>query len=427
MRTNTISVLLMLCACFSVMAQSTSLETKLVLAQDDMRMKNYRAATRSLHWLMTNAPEHSKSIYIMAYKAYEKAAEKATDKAEKAMLLDSMMLSYRLKEKQFGLSALEKNNLAFRYYKYFKKDASKYPDAIKAYQEVYKSPESVINNNIVSYMSLIRAYQTKANAFDVKELMGLHTQVSKVIDMKRAAGVDATKLGKYTDAVDQIFLQTVKPVLNCEAIGDLSSEMSADNMDFTKIIFSWAFEFGCTDEDYFMASAKLMANDAEYATPGIIKIVAQREAANGNYDEAISWYEKSMPMWEDDMKRASIQMDMAKVFVLQGKKASARTAAFKAAELDAGEASRAYSFVANLYMGSFDDCAEEHSQVEDRTIFMAAYDLFEKAGDTAGMQSAQAQFPTVSQAHQETYEAGTMLDVGCWINVKTKLRTRKSN
>lgn len=427
MRTNTISVLLLLCACFSAMAQSGSLETKLVLAQDDMRLKNYRSATHSLHWLLTNAPEHSKSIYIMAYKAYEKAAMASTDKAEKVVLLDSMMLSYRLKEKQFGLTDLEKNNLAFRYYKYFRKNVSKYPEAISAYQEIYKSPESVINNNLVSYMSIVRAYQTKSSPFDVKELMGIHTQVSKVIGMKRAAGESEAKLTKYTDAVDQIFLQTVKPVLNCDAIGDLSSEMSADNMDFTKIIFSWAFEFSCTDRDYFMTAAKLMANDPEYATAGIVKIVAQREAANGNYDEAISWYKKSLPLWEDDIKRASTHMDMAKVFILQDKKALARSAAFKAAELDAGEASSAYSFVANLYMGSFNDCADEHSQVEDRAIFMAAYDLFEKANDQTGMQNAQAQFPTASQAHQETYDVGTTLDVGCWINVKTKLRTRKSN
>lgn len=427
MRTNTISVLLLLCACFSVMAQSDPLKTKLVLAQDDMRLKNYRSATHSLHWLLTNAPEHSKSIYIMAYKAYEKSALVSEDKAEKAVLLDSMMLSYRLKEKQFGLTDLEKNNLAFRYYKYFRKDASKYPEAISAYQEIYKSPETVINNNLVSYMSLVRAYQAKASAFDVKELMGIHTQVSKVIDMKSKAGENEAKLTKYTNAVDQIFLQTVKPVLNCDAIGDLSSEMSADNMDFTKIIFSWAFEFSCTDRDYFMTAAKLMANDPEYATAGIVKIVAQREAADGNYDSAIYWYKKSLPLWEDDIKRASTHMDMAKVFVLQGKKANARTAAFKAAELDAGEASIAYSFVANLYMGSFDDCAEEYDEVRDRAVFMAAYDMFEKAGDKPGMKNALAQMPTASQAFSKDLYEGDPVDVGCWINVKTKLRTRKSN
>jgi hypothetical protein len=112
---------------------------------------------------------------------------------------------------------------------------------------------------------------------------------------------------------------------------------------------------------------------------------------------------------------------------LDKNKAKAREAAFKAADLEQAEAAAAYSFVANLYMGSFEDCAEGYSQIDDRAIFMAAYDLFKKAGDTAGMQSAQEQFPTTSQAFTETYEEGAVLDVGCWINVKTKLRTRKSN
>lgn len=427
MRTNTISVLLMLCACFSVMAQTPPLDTKLVLAQDDMRLKNYRAATHSLHWLMTNAPEHSASIYIMAYKAYEQAATASNDKAEKAVLLDSMMLSYRLKEKQFGLTDLEKNNLAFRYYKYFRKDASKYDKAISAYQEIYKSPESVINNNLVSYMSIVRAYQSKTKAFDVKALMAIHKEVSKVIGMKEAAGEDASKIKKYTDAVDQIFFQTVKPVLNCNAIKELAAAGGEHDIEYTKMIFAWSLEFGCSNEDFFDGIVTIMGNHPETANAGILRLLAQKAVAAEKYDEAIGWYTKSLPMWENDEQRAGIYMDMARVHLLQKDKSQARAAAFKSAELDAGEAARALSFVANLYMSSFEECAEKYSQIDDRAIFIAAYDLFEKAGDNAGMQAAREQFPTKEQAFTATYEEGDIIDVGCWVNVKVKLRTRPSN
>lgn len=427
MRTNTISVLLLLCACFSAIAQSPALDTKLVMAQDDLRLKNYRAATHSLHWLLTNAPSHSKSIYIMAYKAYEKAAVASTYKAEKAILLDSMMLSYRLKEAQFGLTDLEKNNVAFRYYKYFRKDASKHPEAISAYQEIYKSPETVINNNLVSYMSLVRAYQAKTKIYDVKELMAIHTQVSKVIDMKRAAGENETKLSKYTDAVDQIFFQTVKPVLNCDAIEELATAGGDHDIEYTKMIFAWSLEFSCTGNDFFVDIVTKMANNPETANPGILKLLAQKAVEAGKHEEAIDWYTKSLPLWGNDEKRAGIQMDMARVHLLKKDKANARSAAFKAAELDAGEAARALSFVANLYMGSFEECAEKYSQIDDRAIFIAAYDLFEKAGDTAGMQAAREQFPTKEQAFTATYEEGDIIDVGCWINVKVKLKTRPSN
>lgn len=426
MKTKTISILVMLCACISVFAQN-EIDTKLVLAQDDMRMQDYRAATRSLHWLMTNAPQQSKSIYIMAYKGYEKAAEKSTDKAEKAMLLDSMMLSYRLKEVQFGLTDLEKNNYAFRFYKYFRKDASKLPEALEAYKGIYKSPETVINNNLVTYMSLIRSYQAKTKGYDVKELMSIRGQMANVINMKISEGGDLKRLKKYSDTIEKLFFETVKPVLNCNAIEELAKDAADHDIEYTKMIFSWSYEFGCTDTDFFVEAATTIANDPDAGTPGIMKILAQIAAAERDYEKAIYWYEKSLPMWENDMKRAQVYMSMAKVHLLDKKKSKARTAAFNATEFEPAEAAAAYSFVANLYMASFEECAEGYSQVDDRAIFMAAYDLFQKAGDTAGMQSAQAQFPTTSQAFSETYEEGARIDVSCWINVKTKLRTRKSN
>ena len=337
------------------------------------------------------------------------------------------MLTYRLKEAQFGLTDLEKNNYAFRFYKYYKKDASKYEAALKAYEEVYESPETVINNNLVSYMALIRTYQAETKAYDVKDLMKRRAQMAKVIQLKTSAGGDLKKLNRYNTAIENMFFQTVKPVLNCDAINELSQDAANQDIQYTKMIFSWALEFGCTDEDFFITIATALANDEQEGTPGIMKILAQRAAANGNYDESILWYTKSLPKWDTDSKRANTYMSMAKVYSLDKNKAKAREAAFKAADLEQAEAAAAYSFVANLYMGSFEDCAEGYSQIDDRAIFMAAYDLFKKAGDTAGMQSAQEQFPTTSQAFTETYEEGAVLDVGCWINVKTKLRTRKSN
>ena len=55
---------------------------------------------------------------------------------------------------------------------------------------------------------------------------------------------------------------------------------------------------------------------------------------------------------------------------------------------------------------------------------MAAYDLYKKAMDVDGMNAAKAQFPTRSQAFNEKYYDDETIDVGCWIQVKTKVKTR---
>ena len=359
----------------------------------------------------------------MAYKAYERAAGESDNQEEKAMLLDSMLIVYNLKEAQFGLTPLEKNNLALRYYKYFRKDPNRLAEGLQRYREVYQSPETVVNNNLASYMGLIRLYDQKVAPLSLFEIADAQEAIQQVIALRLKEGADATKMQRYSATTDKIFSEMVVGRLTCDFVSKVATDMGTD-LQNAKRVMAWSLEAGCTKETYFTDALEVIAGIEPNA--GITKILAQKAAAAERYAEAIDWYTQSLTLEEDDMKRAGIQMDMARVYALNGEKAPARSAAFKAIVLDAAQSAAANSFVANLYMSSFDDCAEQYNQVEDRAVFMAAYDLFKKAGDVAGMQAAQDQFPTRSEAHTANRVDGESIDVGCWINVKTTVKTRAS-
>lgn len=421
-----LACMLLLCLFVQLgMAQNPDKEltTKLVLAQDDVRLKNYRAATHSLHWLLTNAPDHNEAIYIMAYKAYEHAAEDAVDSKEKEVLLDSMLTVYLLKEQQFKLTRLEENNLAFRYYKYFKNDPVRLKEGFARFQKLYNSAGSIVNNNLAAYMALARSYHQNVQPLELNDLSEIREQIVSVIDRKLKNGADQERMSRNQAIVDQLFNELIDGRITCEYLSELSKNLDRENV--AAQVVGWSLDAGCTGERFFTDALEVLVKQ-DTTNIGAMKILAKKAAASEKYDKAIGWYQKIIPLEDTDVKKAADYLDLARVYALKSDKPQARAAAFKAVELDDTQLATAYSFVANLYMSSFDDCAEKNSIIEDRALFMAAYDLFKQAGNMEGMQAAQAQFPTRSQAHTEDLYEGNELAVGCWINVKTLLKTRPS-
>ena len=107
----------------------------------------------------------------------------------------------------------------------------------------------------------------------------------------------------------------------------------------------------------------------------------------------------------------------------RGQKQQARKFAEQASEIDPA-ANEPYNLLGNLYFHSFDDCKKSVSRTEDRAVYILAYMMYEKAGNTLQMQSCQDQFPSVEEIFNEGYEKGQSIPIGCWINLEVELATR---
>ena len=398
------------------------------LAVDNMGIKEYRAAANSINWLMTNAPGLYDGLYVNGYKAYEELSKSASGDEKKA-LLDSMVICYKLKEELYKLNTREKNNLAYRYYKYWKKDRSKIMEGLAAYESAYAhDANKVINNNLVSYMDMIRRAKAYGNDISDDKALEVYFQVNEVIDFKDNPNADHAKFDRYREAVSGLLLQTIgEDRLNCDFINEnLAPGLDQkEDIKLAKKVFSLLLSRECSDSPYFMKAAAIIQK--EEPTEGLAKVMAQRYAVAKDYDKAMEYYDMALELSADDSKRAELRLDIAKIFAGQGEKAKARNQAMEAAKLDSEVAKEAYAMVAGLYMGSFEDCAKQKSQVDDRAIFMLAYDMYQRAGDGAGMASAKAQFPTKSDVFTANKEEGQNISVGCWIQRSTKIKARASD
>ena len=87
----------------------------------------------------------------------------------------------------------------------------------------------------------------------------------------------------------------------------------------------------------------------------------------------------------------------------------------------------AYKIVGDLYMTSYNDCRQGVSKVDDRGVFLAAYKMYERAGDRKSMSNAEKQFPSMEEIFELSLKEGQNLTVGCWINETVTLKRRPAD
>jgi hypothetical protein len=127
---------------------------------------------------------------------------------------------------------------------------------------------------------------------------------------------------------------------------------------------------------------------------------------------------------ENNKQKGEVSLELAKVYAQSGRKAQARTLAKEAASLDSELTSSAYGLVGDLYMSSFNDCKAGESRAKDYSVFIAAYNAYQRAGDSKGMGSARARFPSKEELFTEGLTVGSSLSTGCWVGETVSLSTR---
>lgn len=399
---------------------------RFAISVDEMSVKRYDSAVWAVQWLEKNTPLLYDGLYINGYKAYEGLATDTKDEAQKGVYLDSMLYFFNKKEERFELTDREKNNRAYRYYKYWKTDKAKIGDGMAAYASAYENIGDVINNNIVSYMDMVRRFRAYGNEFSNNEVLEVYAQVMAAIEAKELNGGDPAKMERYRSTVNGLLTQIIGDDLNCEFIDkNLAPPLDqGEDIKLAKKVFGLLLGQGCSDSPYYIKSA-LMIQKAE-PTTGLAKAIAQKYYRDGDMENASAFYMEAVNMEEDYDKKASLYMDLAKLNLSKGEKNQARKYALEAVKLGGETEKEAYSFIGDMYMNSYNDCKKSVSQIDDRAVFMAAYDMYYRGGNYDGMARAKAQFPTVSDVFTANKEEGDAISVGCWIGIETKIRTRPS-
>lgn len=399
-------------------------EEKVVLYTDYMKQGNYEAAEKPLEWLLENAPDLNKSIYINGADIYEELAKKETDPAKKKEYIEKTLEMYDLRMKYFGDEADVLNRKANAAVKLLFRDKNEYDRLYDIFSKALEANgPKFAYYNIFPFMTVVKTQYEKGE-LENEQVIDIYDKLNEVIDKNvEAGGKYANKYKEQADKIDGLFMQTIS--VDCDFIANKmvpKMEQNPDDTDLAKKIIALSLASECTDRDYFTKAA--ITTFEKEPNAGLAKTIGERMMREGDTEEAMEFLQKAAELSESDEQKAEVYLSIATINLKEGNKSAARDYALKAAQTHESVASKAYNMVGNMYFTSHEQCKQGQDPVEDRATYIAAYEMYKKAGNAQNMQNAKEQFPSKEDVFTYNKEVGGQVTVGCWINETVTIRTR---
>lgn len=401
--------------------KATAME-KNALYSDMLNAERYEDSKAPLDWLLKEVPDLNPSIYIQGVKVYENLAGSATGQ-EQMNLQDSVVLLYDLRMKYFNDIENVTNRKASDAYNVWKNRKDKY----KELYEVQKEAMDLLGakgfiSNTTYYMDAVRRYKLTGGDITDLDVIAIYDQLQDVLDEMLENGGNESKIERSRDYIERFFSTTV--TIDCNIIDEKLYPKFLDNgkpvADAERIV-KFGLAGGCSDSDSFIDAAKIVhANTPEF---GLAKLIAIRSKAKDEYDAAEKYFKSALELTEDNIKKADIYLELADLASKRGLKSNARTLAYSALEADPST-TKAYILIGDLYFKSYAECKAGADVVKDRAVYIAAYEMYKKAGIATRMATAKEQFPSNEDIFSYNYEIGDSIEVGCWIGETVSVQIR---
>lgn len=387
---------------------------------DYMKSEQFVEATKPLHWLLVNAPELNESIYINGVNVYKGAADKTADAAQKLVYQDSVMSIYEKRGELYNNESKWIENKAYFGYQFFKSDKTRIPAVVADFEKAIELNGNINHQLVAAYFDLVYRNNAYNKAYTPEQVLAIYDKANGLLDKSAAEGKDVTS-SKST-------LETIlvnMELIDCDFIENtMGPKLAADptNEVLANQIFKYSVQYKCYSSASFLAALEFI--DSKNPTFATSQVRAMRYMSSGDFDKAQPVLEKALTLAENDTQKAEINLELAKVHTQAGRKAQARTFAKEAANLNPELTASAYGLIGDLYMSSFNDCRGGESRAKDYSVFIAAYNAYQKAGDSKGMGSARSRFPSKEELFTEGLQVGSSISTGCWVGETVTLATR---
>lgn len=387
-----------------------------------MAQSKFQDALNTLQWLYDNNANLNPSIYIDGSKCAEEIIDKIDNKDLQSEMKEKSLWMYDQRIKYWGGEAAILDRKSYVAFKYYYKIQDKYPMLFELFKSAFeKNGANISEYNLVPYMSAAKyAYEWKLSGVDADFVLNIHSTITDVINKKEEAGKD---MKDYRDKVDALF-SSLETVITCSYIKEkLVPRMkeNPDNLNAAKKIVAYSITAKCTNEAYFLEAGEIVLK--KEPSFKFYKIIADKRLARDEVSKASELYQKALPLAKTAQDRYDILITQAKLASRQDQKDKSRELALKASN-EKPEEKEPFNLIGNLYFSSYKECAGYKSKVKDRLVFIAAYNMYEKAGNTSQMDACKEQFPSTEEIFSENLKEGQEMSTGCWINEMVKIRRR---
>ena len=405
-------------------------EESVAIYGDAMKQGNYRAATTGLQWMLTNVPNWNTKLYIEGADIYDKLAEKETDPAKKQVLIDSLMLMYDMRIKTCGEEALVLNRKANALFKHSIKNKEKSAELLAMFDKVYElNGNNVTDPTITNYMNVVLANSLYHKSLSDEQILQRYDKVSLAIEAKtkialeKGKQADVDKLKGYKDTVDGILVKLVK--VDCAFVKkNLEPKFKQNPTDIAlaKKIFGFMLADKCTDDPLWLEAAEAIHKvEKDY---GLAKNIGVRYLSNDNPEKAELFLKEALTLAKDAAGKAEVLIYLGGIEAKKGNKIGARDLFRQSLAADPSS-KEGYEKIGDLYSNSVNDCKKNKSMAQDRLVYLAAYEMYQRAGASQKMANARSQFPSVTEIFELSWKEGESQKLECWVGETVVLKTRK--
>ena len=113
-------------------------EEKNVLYTDALRSDNFEGAKKAHLWILNNAPDLNKAIYINGEKIYKGLVKGTEDAAKKKVYVDSLFTIYDMRIEYCGEKEAVTARKAYSAYIYNIRNKKELPNVLKLFDEAFE-------------------------------------------------------------------------------------------------------------------------------------------------------------------------------------------------------------------------------------------------------------------------------------------------
>ncbi len=387
---------------------------------DYMKSEQFVAATKPLNWLLVNVPNLNESIYINGVNIYKGASEEVTDAAKVAVYQDSVLAIYDKRGELFNNESNWIENKAYYGYQFYKDDKDKLKIAVADFEKALKLNGAINYQLVPAYFNLVYRNYAYHKAYSGEQILTMYDNLNGILDAEGAKGTDVSSqkgnMEQLLVAMELIDCNFIENTMGAKLKADPTNEVLADQ------IFKYSVQYKCFSSAAFLQALEIKhAKEPSFSTS---QVIAMRYMQEDNTAKAENMWDQAYTLAENPTQKSDAKMELAKIYFKQGKKSAARAAAKEAADLDNSKTSDVYSLIGGMYMNSFNDCKGGESRAKDYSIYIAAYNAYQRAGDREGMANARSRFPSREELFTEGLAVGSTVNTGCWVGETVTLATR---
>lgn len=411
-------------------------EESKVLFEDAVRagqLKELKGAVKPFNWMLENVPNHHVSLYITGADLFDKLATLEKDPKKKRAYIDSLMIVYDLRMKNCGdeSNVLNRKGLSFVKFNANEKPA----ESIKMIEQmIEKNGNNVSDGALVPYIQVIAIHQAKVKpGFTDEQILERFDKINAVIDAKIQQAQSQGKqdqVTKYNTMKTQIeeLLPKTGVKIDCDFVKksmEPKYKQNPTDMVLAKKIFTYMLQGKCTDDPLWLEVAEKLHNEGGEKNCGLAKNLGKIYMAKENFEKGAQYLKEAQELCTETADKGEILMLRGQLEAVKGSKSSARDLYRQAATADPSLQKEVFEKIGDLYLTSFDACKQLKSKVDDRLVFLIAYDYYQRAGNTKKMAQAKENFPSKEEIFTEGVDAGSSKSLtSCWVGESTTIRTR---